>query len=99
MHPDDGEPIGWHDIVAPVADVYQAHPAGTPILSENYGEAGASDRCGPGRGRPPAYSGHNGFGYWGRPRDDNARVVVVGYSPQTAKRYLDGCTIAARVHN
>lgn len=99
MNPDVGETIGWPDLVHTVAEVYQTQPARTTILTENYGEASAIDRYGPRVGLPQAYSGHNGFGYWGRPREDTSHVVVVGYSLRTAQRYLDDCRTVAHVHN
>ena len=42
--------------------------------------AGAVDRFGPADGLPPAYSGHNGFYYWGPPSAAATTAVVVGYS-------------------
>ena len=81
---DAGETIGWPTFVAEIAAAYRALPAGqratAVILTGNYGEAGAVDRFGPADGLPAAYSGHNGFWYWGPPPASATTAVVVGYA-------------------
>jgi hypothetical protein len=67
VNPDAGETIGWPGFVRQVAAAYGSMPAGTAVLTENYGEAGAIDRYGPAWGLPAARSGHNGYGLWGPP--------------------------------
>jgi 4-amino-4-deoxy-L-arabinose transferase-like glycosyltransferase len=97
---DVGETIGWPELARTVAGVYRRLPAGARpvILTDNYGEAGAIDRYGPGLGLPAAYSGHNAYGYWRRPPDGSAPVIAVGLDPgETAQ--LRGCTVAARIDN
>lgn len=64
---DAGETIGWPALVDQVAAAYRDLPAGTAVVTGNYGEAGAVDRYGPSRSLPRAYSGHNGYGLWGAP--------------------------------
>jgi 4-amino-4-deoxy-L-arabinose transferase-like glycosyltransferase len=90
---DVGETIGWPELVDTVASV---HPPGATVFTANYGEAGAIDRYGPQHKLPHAYSGHNGYGYWGPPRDPPGRVVVVGYD--RVPDVFVGCAVAARVH-
>jgi len=81
---DAGETIGWPAFTAEIAAVYRSLPAGqraaTTVLTSNYGEAGAVDRFGPADGLPAAYSGHNGFYYWGPPPASATAAIVVGYS-------------------
>jgi 4-amino-4-deoxy-L-arabinose transferase-like glycosyltransferase len=74
---DIGETVGWPQHVQTIADAYHRLPPGTAILAGNYGEAGAIDRYGPDLGLPRAYSGHNGFAYWGRP-PDSTPVLALG---------------------
>jgi 4-amino-4-deoxy-L-arabinose transferase-like glycosyltransferase len=80
---DAGETIGWPAFVGQIAAAYRSLPAGerahTIVLTSNYGEAGAVDRFGPADGLPAAYSGHNGFWYWGPPPAAATTAVVVGY--------------------
>ena len=70
VNDDVGETIGWPEFARIVADVHRGlpSPAEAVILTRNYGEAGAIDRYGPDLDLPPAYSGHNAYGDWGRPR-------------------------------
>jgi hypothetical protein len=80
---DAGETVGWPAFVGQIAAAYRGLPAAerahTIVLTSNYGEAGAVDRFGPADGLPAAYSGHNGFWYWGPPPAAAATAVVVGY--------------------
>jgi 4-amino-4-deoxy-L-arabinose transferase-like glycosyltransferase len=80
---DAGETIGWPAFVAEIGQAYRSLPAArrasAVVLASNYGEAGAVDRFGPADGLPPAYSGHEGFWYWGPPPPQAATVVAVGF--------------------
>lgn len=80
---DAGETVGWPAFVGQIATAYRSLPpaqrAHTIVLTSNYGEAGAVDRFGPANGLPAAYSGHNGFWYWGPPPAAATTAVVVGY--------------------
>ncbi len=75
------ESVGWPGIAAQIAAVYRSIPparrAEAVVFTANYGEAGAVDRYGPALGLPRAYSGINGYGYWGPPRRDGGPVVLV----------------------
>ena len=75
VNDDVGETIGWPEFARIVADVHRGlpSPAEAVILTRNYGEAGAIDRYGPDLDLPPAYSGHNAYGDWGRPERQRSR--------------------------
>jgi 4-amino-4-deoxy-L-arabinose transferase-like glycosyltransferase len=84
---DAGETIGWPQLVDQVSVAYHDLPAGTAVVAGNYGLAGAVDRYGPSRGLPRAYSGHNGYGYWGSP-PGQVTVLAVGIDPSVLR---DSC--------
>jgi hypothetical protein len=94
---DVGETIGWPEFARIVSRVYH-HAGSAVIFTSNYGEAGAIDRYGPGLGLPPAYSGHNAFGYWGPPLDHGGPVVTVGLDG-TQLGHFQNCHVAARIEN
>ncbi len=82
---DYAEELGWIELVDAVAAAHRALPADererTAVLSGNYGEAGAIDLYGPGRGLPDAVSGHLTYRYW-TPSDETLAaktLLVVGY--------------------
>jgi Dolichyl-phosphate-mannose-protein mannosyltransferase len=95
---DIGETIGWPDLTRTVASVYRRAGASAVIFTSNYGEAGAIDRYGPALGLPSAYSGHNGFGYWGPPPDRPGAVVTVGLDASELSHFRS-CRPAARIEN
>jgi hypothetical protein len=95
---DVGETIGWPELVREVAVVYRRAPRAAVIFTGNYGEAGAVDRYGPALGLPAAYSGHNGFGYWGPPKLPPGPVVAVGANVRELREF-EGCRVAARIEN
>jgi 4-amino-4-deoxy-L-arabinose transferase-like glycosyltransferase len=92
MNGDVGETVGWPQLVDTVARVRDGRDA--VIFTANYGQAGAVDRYGPDRGLPRAYSGHNGYGYWGHPPDGPGPAVVVGYDRPPPE--FRGCRLGAR---
>jgi hypothetical protein len=96
---DVGETIGWPELTRQVATVYRRAARPAVIFTGNYGEAGAINRYGPGLGLPVAYSGHNGFGYWGPPPGARpAPVVAVGISASELHEFR-GCRLEARIEN
>jgi 4-amino-4-deoxy-L-arabinose transferase-like glycosyltransferase len=95
---DVGETIGWPELVREIAVVYRRAPRAAVIFTSNYGEAGAVDRYGPTLGLPGAYSGHNGFGYWGPPKVPPGPVVAVGTNARELREF-SGCRVAARIEN
>jgi hypothetical protein len=107
VNADSAETVGWPRFAEQVAEVYRAIPpaerARATIVVSNYGEAGALDMYGPGLGLPRAYSGHNGYWYFGRPPDTGGPTIVVG--PDSAaegaelRRYWTDVRIQGRVDN
>jgi len=75
--------VGWPTYVSEIAAVYRRLPAdqraSAALLTTSYAEAGAIDRFGPALGLPQAYSGHDGFWYWGPPPASATTVVAVGF--------------------
>lgn len=102
---DAGETIGWPAYVSEIAGVYRSLPprqrASAIVLTSNYGEAGATQRFGPGDGVPAAavYSGHMGYWYWGPPPATAAPVVLVGFDRDDAAPYCGSLRLAARLDN
>jgi hypothetical protein len=72
--------FGWPEMVATVAEVYNALPAHergkTAIFGTDYGQAGAIDFYGPALGLPKAISGHLTYWYWG-PREYTGEIMIV----------------------
>ena len=99
---DAGETMGWPAFVGEIAAVYRGLPPGqrttTIVLASNYGEAGAVDRFGPADGLPAAYSGHNGFWYWGPPPASAGMALVVGYD-RDQLGFCSSVRLAARLDN
>ena len=97
------ETVGWPELVDQVADVVDDLPAeersSVVLLTGSYGEAGAIDRFGPTRGLPPAYSGHNSYGDFRQPTDDDATVVAVRYELERVEPHFEHCEEVATVDN
>jgi len=98
---DVGETIGWPEYTETVAEVagLSGDEEDVVIVTVNYGEAGAIDRYGPEYGLPGAYSGHNGYWYWGPPPDGDAPVVAVGFDAEEISRWMTGCDVEATIDN
>lgn len=86
------ETIGWPELAATVRRTLDSLPEGTVVFTGNYGEAGALEWYGV---PAPVYSGHNGWGEWGSPRDGAGPVVVLGLDE--ASREFTGCRRVATV--
>jgi 4-amino-4-deoxy-L-arabinose transferase-like glycosyltransferase len=105
MDKEQGEQVGWPTLVDTVAGVWRQIPAGerdrAVIFVQNYGEAGAIARYGPGRGLPDAYSGHMSYADWGAPPDTaDGPVVLVQYpSNRTIGKFFADCRPMATVDN
>jgi 4-amino-4-deoxy-L-arabinose transferase-like glycosyltransferase len=101
MNEDVGETIGWPRFARTIADVANDLPDRdrAVVLAGNYGEAGAIDRYRPDLDLPDAYSGHNAYGDWGPPPDDEAPVIAVGLGPTDRAEHLRDCRPAARFDN
>ena len=76
VNPDAGETIGWPEFTGQAVEALQELPPGTPVVTQNYGEAGALARFGPAQLR--VYSGHNAYATWGQP-PGRAPVLLVGF--------------------
>jgi 4-amino-4-deoxy-L-arabinose transferase-like glycosyltransferase len=100
---DAGETIGWPTFVAQIAEVYDHVPpsqrGATSILASNYGEAGAVDRFGPAFGLPHAFSGDDGFWYWGPPPSSAHTLVAIGFGRQQLERSFAHCQLHRRLDN
>jgi len=72
--------IGWPEMAAKIAAVYNALPkderARAVFYGRDYGEAAALDVYGPSLNGPPVIAGHNNYYLWG-PRGFDGSVVIV----------------------
>ena len=95
--------IGWPDLTANVAKVYQSIPEdekpGTIIYAGNYGEAGALDLYGKQYGLPRVVSGANSLWYRGYGDTDPQTVIVVGVDYSEAAMIFRSCRVAGKVGN
>ncbi|MCP2256435.1 4-amino-4-deoxy-L-arabinose transferase [Streptoalloteichus tenebrarius] len=90
---------GWAELTEQVAAVYRSLPEGdrarAVLLGQNYSEAGALDRYGPGLDLPAVYSGHNSYADFGVPSDDRTVVVAVGVDVATLRPLFGRCETRA----
>ena len=102
---DAAETIGWPELVDTVAGVHRSLPAAeratAVIITANYGEAGAIDKYGPGRGLPAPYSGHLNFWRWGPPPDTatGPAIFVGAWTAEELAPYCGTADVVARVDN
>ena len=101
---DEGETVGWPAYVSEIAGVYDQLPvperSATAVLASNYGEAGAVEHYGPTSGLPDvAFSGQNGFWYWGPPPASTRTYIAVGFTRTTLDRHFKACTPGIRLDN
>ena len=85
LRQDFADTVGWPDLAAQVAAVYNGLPASqratTSVLANNYGEAGAVDIYGGSDHLPQAISPHLTFWYWKPANLDATTLVTVGFNP------------------
>jgi Dolichyl-phosphate-mannose-protein mannosyltransferase len=85
--------FGWPEMVASVADVYNAMPpeerAKTGILAGNYGEAGAIDFFGLRYGLPKSISAHQNYYYWGPRNYTGESLILLQWDLDDAQRYCE----------
>jgi hypothetical protein len=97
------EMVGWQDLTAQVAEIYQSIPeseqALAVILAGNYGEAGALDLYGAEYGLPRIISGANSLWYRGYGQPDPETVIVVGFESGYASNFFSACQYAGVVTN
>ena len=97
------EMIGWQDLTAQVARIYQSIPeqekAHTVILAGNYGEAGALDLYGKQYDLPLVISGSNSLWYRGYGEPEPETVIVVGFESTYASNFFSACQYTGKVTN
>jgi hypothetical protein len=100
---DAGETVGWPAYVREIGAVYRSLPAARRssaiVLGSNYGEAGAVQHYGPADGLPAAYSGHNGFWYWGPPPASATTAIAVGFDRAQLTPFCGSLRLAAQLNN
>jgi 4-amino-4-deoxy-L-arabinose transferase-like glycosyltransferase len=96
---DVGETIAWPQYVAQIATLYHRQPPGTQILTSNYGEAGAIDRYGLNFDLPAAFSGQDGYAYWGPPPPGTRTILAIGMAPDVLDRAFTEVHPAGRLVN
>jgi len=101
IHDNFAEEIGWPELVATVAQVYQSIPAdqraGVGIIVGNYGEAGAVNMFGPKYGLPPVISGTNSLWYRTYPANQPQTLIAVGLGDGFRRDHFENCQLVA--HN
>jgi len=97
------EMIGWQDLTAQVAGIYQSIPESekpdTVILTGNYGEAGAFDLYGDEYGLPRVITGSNSMWYRGYGDPEPQTVIVVGFDKEEAEHLFGSCQFSGTVEN
>jgi hypothetical protein len=97
------EEIGWPELVAEVAGLYNSLPEAeresTGILASNCGEAGAINLYGPAYRLPRAISGINSFWAYGYPSPPPKSLIVVGMGEEYRKEYFQSCQLVGQITN
>jgi len=93
--------LGWPEMVAAVAKVYDSLPpaerARTAIIGNDFGQCGAVDFYGPKYGLPKSIGTHLTYWYWG-PRDYTGEIMIVlGDTIQGASQWFDSVEEVAEV--
>ncbi len=103
LNPEVVEMVGWQDLTAKVASIYQSIPENeksrTAILAGNYGEAGALDLYGREVGLPAIISGADNLWYRGFGDPGPETVIVVGFERSYAGNFFSSCESAGSVTN
>jgi hypothetical protein len=97
------EMVGWQDLTASVAKVYQSLPdeekPRTIIYAGNYGEAGALDLYGKEYDLPRVVSGSNSLWYRGYGETDPKTIITVGVNYSEAGMFFRSCKVVGKVSN
>lgn len=97
------EEIGWPELTAEVARVWESLPASersrAGILAANYGEAGAIALYGPQLGLPRPLSGINSFWVMGYGNPPPETLIVLGYSQRFRDANFSSCQLAGHTPN
>jgi hypothetical protein len=95
--------FGWPEMVQAVARVYNRLPpeerAKTAIFANNFAEAGAIDLLGPKYGLPKAIGNHQTYWLWGPRNYSGETMIIVGDTPEGARKWYGDVTVAAELHN
>lgn len=101
LRSDYKDELGWSSVVDGTARATALLRAGgrpaAAVLAANYGEAGALDVLGRGRGLPPTVSGHMSYRYWRPARLPAGPFVVVGYDRATLASLCTAYRVVTRV--
>jgi hypothetical protein len=95
--------LGWEqltdDVAAVVNELTPAELSTAIVLAPSYGQAGALELLGRGRGLPPVYATQNSYFHWGPPADSVTTAIILGPFPADAvDEFFREATIA-RVHS
>lgn len=90
--------VGWPEYVRQIADAAAPTP-GAPIITVNYGEAGAVERFGPALGLGDVYSGHNELWFRGHPPDASDTAVFVGFRTGYLTQFFETCEVRGELDN
>jgi Dolichyl-phosphate-mannose-protein mannosyltransferase len=89
---------GWNAIVSAVDSAWRQLPpaerAHAVFFANNYGDAGAQEVLG--RDRPPAFSGHNNYWFWGPPDDSVDAVIVITQDPARLRTFFTHVALAGQ---
>ncbi|MEO8044069.1 MAG: glycosyltransferase family 39 protein [Spartobacteria bacterium] len=103
IHDNFTEQIGWPELAATVAGIYQGLPetekTHTAILAGNYGEAGGINLYGRAHGLPEAISGTNTYWWRGYGAEPPEVVILVGFSRASAERFANEVELAGHITN
>jgi len=105
LYDQQGEQIGWPEMVGTVAGAWQQIPQQdrdrAVIMVFNYGEAGAIEHYGPEHGLPKPYSAHMSFADWGPPPDsmDGPVLLVIVSDNRWVTPLFDDCRQVAKIDN
>jgi 4-amino-4-deoxy-L-arabinose transferase-like glycosyltransferase len=93
--------VGWPEVAAQVAAVYDNLPPGershAVILASNFGEAGAVDLYGPSLGLPAAICPEMTYWLWKPAHVDDSTVIVVGARAADVSWAFDDVRVAAPI--
>ncbi len=95
--------FGWEEMVKGVAQAYYSVPpenrTDVAIFANDFAAAGAIDLIGPKYGLPKAISGHQSYWLWGPRNYTGQTMIVVGDTPERARRWFDEVTVIAELNN
>jgi len=102
VHDNFIDEIGWPELVATTAPIYQREQADHPslgILAAHYGPASAFQLYGDPYNLPPVISPSND--YWLRGYGDNppTAVIAIGFTAEALAEFFDSCRLVGRNQN